>query len=123
MVLNKNLFGFMNLEKITLYSHNFEKQLSFYKDVLQFSVSNITKDSFDIHTKKTILTYKKSDNPNNFYHFAFLIYDDHFKDALDYVKNKNIPLILDKYTNEEIIAWQVGGESFYFYDEDQNIVT
>ncbi|MEZ5008445.1 MAG: hypothetical protein R2753_09895 [Chitinophagales bacterium] len=112
----------MEITSIQLLSSNIEQQKKFYSESLGFSLKE-TKNGFSIQAGATKLSFELDLNGNNFYHFAFLVADNHFEDCLTYVKNKGISILPDKFTSEEITYWDNNsGRSFYFYDADKNIV-
>lgn len=112
----------MEFKEIELLSGQLDNQIRFYNDILEFDTTIISDDKFFIQTQKTKLTFNKTEE-NHFYHFAFLICENHFEDVLRFVKQKNIELLPDLETGNEIVYWgNAEGKSIYFYDEDKNIV-
>ncbi len=111
----------MEFLEIALLSKNIEKQKAFYSD-LGFRIFDNQK-GFSIQAGKTKLLFEVQTKAENFYHFAFLIYENYFADTLNFIKQKGIKILPDKETGTEITYWSQGiGQSFYFFDEDKNIV-
>jgi len=95
----------MEFKEIELLSGQLDNQIRFYNDILEFDTTIISDDKFFIQTQKTKLTFNKTEE-NHFYHFAFLICENHFEDVLRFVKQKNIELLPDLETGNEIVHWQ-----------------
>lgn len=111
----------MEFLAIELLSKNIEKQKAFYKD-LGFEITE-NQEGFSIQAGKTELSFKEETTEENFYHFAFLICENHFADTLNFIKQKGINILPDKETGDEITYWSRGtGKSFYFLDVDNNIL-
>lgn len=112
----------MDIKSLQLLSRNIDQQKEFYSDLLGFSLK-YDKNGFSIQAGATKVSFELDLDGDNFYHFAFLVADNHFEDCLAYVKNKGISILPDKFTLEEITYWDNNsGRSFYFFDADQNIV-
>ncbi|MCH9030542.1 MAG: hypothetical protein IH819_13280, partial [Bacteroidetes bacterium] len=112
----------MEFKEIELLSRRINDQIRFYKDILEFDTTIISDNKFFIETQKTKLVFNKTEE-KHFYHFAFLICENHFEDVLRFVKQKNIELLPDLETGDEIVYWHnTEGKSIYCYDEDENIV-
>lgn len=111
----------MEFLEIELLSKNIKRQKAFYDD-LGFEITE-NQEGFSIQAGKTKLIFKEETEEENFYHFAFLIYENHFADTLNFIKQKGINILPDRETGDEITYWAKGtGKSFYFLDEDKNIV-
>ena len=117
----------MILKEIALTCINFEKQVDFYQNTLGFKLNINENNSFELQTQQSKLVFIKDDIQKQNYHYAFLVCEKHFREALNYIKERNIPILPitsetnDRVNKEEVKVWN-SGQSFYFYDADENIL-
>lgn len=109
----------MWIEKLKIFTSDPEKQLQFYRDVLELDISNFTEDSFEVKTGFSTLIFQKNKNSTP-YHIAFHIPALQEKQALEWLKPK---MEILKDWKDEIIdfsSWKA--KSIYFYDADKNVL-
>lgn len=112
----------MDFKTIELLSFDQAKQEEFYQDLIGFDIQSVD-DGFSMPCGMTKLIFRKTDERDNFYHFAFLICEAHFKDCMQFIKQKGIKLLPNEKSGDEISYWRDNtGRSFYFFDKDNNIV-
>jgi catechol 2,3-dioxygenase-like lactoylglutathione lyase family enzyme len=102
-------------------SSRYAEQVRFYADTLGFSVDD-QGSSATIQVGSTQMVLQADEDQVSFYHFAFLIPDAHFEQALAYVKYRDIEIIPNRESGSDITYWEnQTGRSFYFFDPDGNI--
>lgn len=111
----------MLISKVKLYSNALAKTKDFYVTLLGFNLLHETEDSFVIQAGESELEFQQSDvNDHPFYHFAFDIPANQFKDAKKWVEAK---VVLNKEDGEDEVHFEnLGAHSLYFEDPSQNIV-
>jgi len=110
----------MNIIELELLSDDLIATEKFYKKVLGLNPSFVEKEALFFEVGYTKLIFKKSDNQKPVYHFAIDLPNNRFFDAHYFIK-ANTPLI--KVEDDEIanfVNWDA--KSFYFYDNNGNIV-
>jgi len=110
----------MNIIELELLSDDLTATEKFYKKVLGLNASFSEKDALFFQVGYTKLIFRKSDNQKPVYHFAIDLPNNRFFDAHYFVK-ANTSLI--KVEDDEIanfVNWDA--KSFYFYDNNGNIV-
>jgi catechol-2,3-dioxygenase len=109
----------MKIHKLQIYTDNIKEQLRFYRDKLNFKITDYTEDYFEVETGYSSIRFQYKENATT-YHIAFHIPDNQHNEALEWVKER-IPVL--EGNGQEIvdfIAWRA--KSLYFYDEDKNII-
>ncbi len=109
----------MKIHKLQIYTDNIREQLRFYRDKLNFKITDYTEDYFEVETGYASIRFQHKENATT-YHIAFHIPDNQHNEALEWVKER-IPVL--EGNGQEIvdfIAWRA--KSLYFYDEDKNII-
>ncbi|MDV6170061.1 hypothetical protein R1T16_16605 [Flavobacterium sp. DG1-102-2] len=110
----------MNIIELELLSDDLIATEKFYKKVLGLNPSFVEKEALFFEVGYTKLIFKKSDNQKPVYHFAIDLPNNRFFDAHYFIK-ANTTLI--KVEDDEIanfVNWDA--KSFYFYDNNGNIV-
>lgn len=108
----------MIIKKLTLLSHELEKQKKFYVQNFGFKLLAESENSFEIQTGFSILRFKKSTEFKP-YHIAFGIPYSLHTSASDWTEKR---VNIQKDEGEKIVdfpAWNA--KAIYFYDEDKNI--
>lgn len=108
----------MEIHQLKLYSKNLSRQLRFYRDVLGFKTRKENDQQIQLEAGATELIFEKN-NRGFYYHFAFLIPNQKIEEAIAFVEDKGIALLLHE--GHKIIDFG-SGQAIYFYDEDGNIV-
>lgn len=109
----------MKIKRLKIFSSNIKSQLKFYRDELNFEISNYSEKSFEIQLGYSVLIFEYRENATP-YHIALHIPDEKEEEALDWTEY-NIGALRNN--GEKIIdfsAWKA--RSVYFYDEDRNIM-
>lgn len=111
----------MLISKVKLYSNALAKTKDFYVTLLGFNLLHETEDSFVIQAGESELEFQQSDvNDHPFYHFAFDIPSNQFKDAKKWVEAK---VVLNREDGEDEVHFEnLDAYSLYFEDPSNNIV-
>ncbi|HET8752952.1 MAG TPA: VOC family protein [Salinimicrobium sp.] len=109
----------MRIEKLKIYSSQPEKQLRFYRDVLQLDVLESSNDSFEIKIGYSTLKIEQKENASP-YHIAFHIPALQEMKALEWLKKRVVVLKDDGNEIVDFSSWKA--KSVYFYDADKNII-
>lgn len=111
----------MLISKVKLYSNEIEKLKEFYVTLLGFNLIDESQSSFTIQIGESEMEF--CDNPLDskpFYHFAFNIPSNQFKEAKNWIKSK-VTLNIDE-GNDEVYFEFINAYSLYFLDPSGNIV-
>ncbi len=120
----------MLIQELQLHTTDLAAQKSFYSEVLACQIVAETADSFTVQTGASWLTFQKThligQNPR--YHFAFNVPSNQIKDALNWLKTRNIAALPTGKNDDddtiEYIAdfreWQA--DAVYFHDPSGNIL-
>ena len=108
----------MEIKELKLFSNKINEQEDFYRNVLDFHCSRLTKFKLEIQAGSTKLILIESEK-QFFYHFAFLIPNGTLDTAIKYLESKSMELLLHK--EKKIIHFE-SARAIYFYDRDGNIV-
>ncbi|WP_040212891.1 VOC family protein [Clostridium polynesiense] len=110
----------MKIEQLEIFISNFEETVAFYKDVMQFEILSLTNGTASFQTGESTFTLHKDEEYNHFYHFAFNINTDTFKEAKNWVQARTV---LSKEADEDEAEFEdAGAMAFYFEDPAGNIV-
>jgi hypothetical protein len=112
----------MNILELELLSDNLVQTEAFYRKV--FGLAPYFKDGNDLMFFKiglTELIFKKSDNQKPVYHFAIDVPNNHFEEVYR-LFGQRVPLLMVKDESDiaDFVNWDA--RSFYFYDNNQNLV-
>ncbi|MCQ0113086.1 VOC family protein [Zhouia amylolytica] len=109
----------MKVKELILYTTNIEKQRSFYRDTLEFSLLAESPVKISFQAGSSVLSFVEASTSKP-YHFAFNIPPFSENKALTWLKER---VTLLPFEGEEIIdfsSWNA--RALYFYDADGNIV-
>jgi len=109
----------MKIKELLLYSNSFSTQFDFYSKVLGLEILLKESNQFKVKIGSSVLCYVQKEKATP-YHFAFNIYSNQEKQAMQWLKDK-VSILKDNH--QEIIdfsAWNA--KAIYFYDPDKNIV-
>jgi len=114
----------MNIQRLKLVTSKLWDLKHFYQDILGFEVLNTREKSLVLKIGKSTLEFEEDltfyKNPIN-YHFAFNISANQLENAIIWLKEKNIDLLL--FQNKVIIDFpNWNAQATYFLDPAQNIV-
>lgn len=109
----------MNIQQITLFTSNIQKQRHFYKQVLQFETLLDTPEKIAFKVGKSTLAFQyKSDTKPS--HIAFNIPSNAINDALIWLKQRTEVLQFENQSITHFDSWKA--KAVYFYDADNNIM-
>ncbi len=109
----------MKIHKLQIYTDNIREQLRFYRDKLNFKITDYTEDYFEVEIGYSTIRFQYKENATA-YHIAFHIPDNQHKLALEWVKERIPVLHANGQEIVDFLAWSA--KSLYFYDEDKNIM-
>lgn len=107
----------MEIRRLVLYSKDVNEQLHFYHHILGMDLIKASEDEVCLQAGSTELVFQN--HPLEFlYHYCFLIPNGKLEEAMDFLKQREISLLLHE--GSDIINFTTG-RSIYFYDPDGNI--
>ena len=111
----------MNILELQLLSSDIHQTQKFYHEILGLPIIHADDLSIKISAGQSTLQFKKVNDQNPFYHFAFNIPANKFEEAFDWA-SKKVELIPVTTTSAiaDFKTWNA--KAFYFYDNNQNIV-
>lgn len=109
----------MKIKELTIYSSNIKSQLKFYRDELNFEISNYTEKSFELRLGYSVLNFEFREHATP-YHIAFHIPDMKEEEALEWTEHNIGALENNGQKIIDFSAWNA--KSVYFYDKDRNIM-
>ena len=110
----------MNIIELELLSDDLTATEKFYKKVLGLNVSFIEKDALFFQVGFTKLIFRKSENLKPVYHFAIDVPSNRFFDSHHSIKQQVDIIPVEGEDIANFINWDA--KSFYFYDNNGNIV-
>ncbi|WP_273833981.1 VOC family protein [Guptibacillus sedimenti] len=111
----------MEISEVILRTNDLEKMKEFYTETLGLSLIKNNKEDFQIAVGSSQLTFTSRDVEGEpFYHFAFNIPSNKFKEAKAWVKS--IVKLNYEDGNDEVDFSYLPAKSIYFYDPVGNIV-
>lgn len=111
----------MEIKSLTLQTDHLQSMKEFYTNKLGFHLIAENKDSFQIQTGTSVLEFTNSDIVSKpFYHFAFNIPANQFKEAKFWLKNK--VQLLTEDGEDEVYFSNFVAQAMYFEDPSGNIV-
>lgn len=110
----------MNIIELELLSDDLTATEKFYKKVLGLNASFSEKDALFFQVGYTKLIFRKSDNQKPVYHFAIDLPNNRFFDAHHFVKANTTLISVENDEIANFTNWDA--KSFYFYDNNGNIV-
>lgn len=111
----------MKIEHVAMYASNFDATRQFYITKFQFPLISEEHDRFTMKVGETTVTFIEAPlNEKPFYHFAFDIPANQFKEAKAWTKGK---ITLSKEQDEDDVYFAgIDAKSIYFEDPAGNIV-
>lgn len=112
----------MKIEKVQLQISNFDETVQFYQDTLQFKLVSATENSaiFQIGDSELELIKDQEDNLH-YYHFAFNIHWNLFKEAKNWLSER-VELLREDGEDEIDFTGRTQANACYFEDPAGNIV-
>lgn len=111
----------MQLHRVSLKTSSIEKTKAFYTQVLGLDVSVETDNSISFTVGTSTLSFELEEDTKAFYHFAFNIAENKLEEAMQYIEQKDIPILDFKGERfADFTDWNA--RSFYFHDNNMNIV-
>lgn len=110
----------MKIEQLEIFISNFEETVAFYKDIMKFKSLLRTDSTAFFQIGESTFILHKDEEHNHFYHFAFNINPDVFKEAKNWVQSRLL-LSLEK-DSDEVEFNEAKATAFYFEDPAGNIV-
>ena len=111
----------MEIRQVTLQTKNLAKMKAFYIETLGMSLTQESEESFQVAVGSSLLEFTSMNVEGEpYYHFAFNIPSNKFKEAKTWVKGKvelNVENGEDQVEFSHLLA-----DSIYFYDPAGNIV-
>ncbi|WP_153800824.1 VOC family protein [Foetidibacter luteolus] len=113
----------MRFQKITLQTSRLTELHEFYSNVLGLYIHYRDDRSFELLTGASTLRFEVTDTGHPFYHFAWNIPENRYLQAADWLKQKNITLLTEPGTSNEILDFtDWNAHAMYFYDPAGNLV-
>jgi len=111
----------VEIKQVILYTKNVLQMKKFYIDIMGFSLLREDKISFRIATGSSELEFIENEAVDHpFYHFAFNIPANKFKEAKLWTKERVNLAVEDN--EDEVYFENLHAHAFYFYDPAGNIV-
>ena len=111
----------MNIPEIQLLAADITQTKKFYHEVLGMEILHADDSSVKISAGLSTLIFKKTNDKNAFYHFAFTIPANKFEEAHAWASQRvQLLPITPTSTVADFKSWDA--KAFYFYDNNQNIV-
>ncbi|WP_377888908.1 VOC family protein [Alkalihalobacillus sp. R86527] len=111
----------MEISKVTLKTKELKKMKDFYTETLGMPISKEWKESFQVSVGSSQLKFSSRNVEGDpYYHFAFNIPSNQFKEAKEWLKGK-VELNYEEGENEANFP-NLPAHSFYFYDPAENVV-
>lgn len=112
----------MKIRSLILTSQNLEKQFNFYVHVLGFKLLYKSQYAFLIDVGWSTLEFTSKTGDHRPYHFCFLIPSNQIENALKWLRTKKTIIPMGENNSPTIFFESWNAESFYFNDEDGNVV-
>jgi catechol-2,3-dioxygenase len=111
----------MNILEIQLLTPDISQTKKFYNEILGMKILNADDSLIKFSAGLSTLIFKKTNDKNPFYHFAFTIPANKFEEAHAWASQKvQLLPITPNSTIADFKSWNA--KAFYFYDNNQNIV-
>jgi len=109
----------MKIKELKLYTHELNKQINFYENILGLQTICTSSSSFSVQIGWTLLSFEESE-VEHFYHYCFLIPSNKLEEAIDWLKLRLEPIETQgKRIKHKFESWNA--ESIYFYDGSGNL--
>jgi catechol-2,3-dioxygenase len=110
----------MHLQDLQVYTPQLQTQRKFYSEFLGLNIVNETQNSVSFEIGESVLIFEHLDNITP-YHFAINIPSFQEKEALSWLKSKNVDILKNESKEiQDFDDWNA--KAIYFYDADKNIV-
>lgn len=109
----------MDIAELIIETVNFEEQIFFYKEILNFKLLKKTDCSASFQIGESILSFKENKKASP-YHFAFNIPFNKVEEALAWLKSRVDVIPYEDNDIIDFINWKA--KAIYFYDHNKNIV-
>jgi len=111
----------MNILEIQLLSTDIPQTKKFYHEILGLEILHADDSLIKFSAGLSTLIFKKTNDKNSFYHFAFNIPANKFEEAHAWASQRvQLLPITTNSTIADFKSWDA--KAFYFYDNNQNIV-
>ncbi|OXA70767.1 glyoxalase [Flavobacterium aquidurense] len=111
----------MKLAHIQIQSSDIQQTATFYKDILDLTIIEKTKESISIQAGDSILKFVENPQFSSIYHFAFNIPENKLDEAIDWCKSKvDLIFIEDQKVITNFENWNAN--AVYFYDNNGNLL-
>lgn len=111
----------MFIKEVILLTDKLAELKSFYSQTLELELISESETSFTVKTSDSYLTFQNSIQIKNpFYHFAFNIPENRFKEAKEWCLQRVGLIKLDGEDEFDFKSWNA--HSVYFYDSAGNII-
>src|SRR5215212_11031065 len=110
----------MHIKELILKTASVKDTLRFYSETLELERVDEKENSVAFKAGETTLVFKELQGKKPVYHFAFNIANNKFITCFERVKAKVAILPLNDNLIVKYDNWKA--ESFYFYDNNENIV-
>jgi len=112
----------MDLKEIILETHSINDLKNYYADILELDITAAGNNSIVIKAGSTYIKFLESSNKKDkpFYHFAFNIPENQFREAKEWISSKVQLIKLDGEDEFDFKSWNA--HSIYFYDIAGNII-
>src|SRR5687768_12814395 len=108
----------MQILELQLLSTDIPQTKKFYSEILGLEILQADDSSLTFSAGHSTLIFKKANNKNPFYHFAFTIPANKFEEAHAWASQKvQLLPITPNSTIADFKSWDA--EAFYFYDNNQ----
>ncbi|MCG7409244.1 glyoxalase [Paenibacillus sp. ACRRX] len=111
----------MRIKEIVLQTHLYREMKQFYSELLQFPIEDETIDSFSLRAGASKLTFQRSTDSQNYYHFAFMVPSNQLDEAGHWLQAKGIKLF-SKDNQNQFFFEDWNATATYFYDPQSNLV-
>lgn len=112
----------MHIDSLTLFTTDLDVQHTFYTAILGLDVVARTPDSVTFQAGRTLLTFRRHDDPGGFYHFAFDIPRNQVAGAEAWLRQRVALLEDSAGTSRFPLSEGWNSESLYFEDAAGNIL-
>ncbi|MDN4524056.1 VOC family protein [Fictibacillus fluitans] len=114
----------MKILKVSLQTKSLEKVKHFYCDLLRFPLISETKESVILKAGESHLAFERVETETGeepYYHFAFMIPSDTFREAKAWLREKGVQLF-SRENQDEFSFTDWNATACYFYDSNGNLV-
>ena len=111
----------MIIKELALYTNLIDELKEFYTQTLGLALIKEDESSFAVSCGDSVLVFTlTNDIKDPFYHFAFNIPENKFKEAKDWIRRKTELIKLNGEDEFDFRSWNA--HSVYFYDPSGNII-